>query len=625
MEQTGQGLRGYQFGVFEIDPQAGELRRGGLKVKLQEQPFQVLMILLERAGEVVSREELQEKLWAGDSFGDFDHSLNIAINKIREALGDSAENPRFVETLPKRGYRFLAPVATIDSSIPVTVPPPTEKSRTGRSGWRYAAAWLGGVAVVAALLVGLNAGGLRDWLKWNLVPPRIESIAVLPLENLSSDPEQEYFADGMTDALITALGSVQALRVISRTSVLGFKGTKKSMPEIARELNVDAIVEGAILRSGDQVRITAQLIHAPTDRHLWAESYERNVRDVLALQGEVAQAIAREIRIQLTPQERARLGNARPINTQAYEAYVKGVVGPSGQAIESLEQAILLDPGYAPAYAGLGSRYYTLGLFGTLSPAEAYTHMKEAALQALEKDGALPQAYDLLGLVRLHYEWNWPDAEKDFRRALELNPNLADARHDYAHYLLAMGREQDSVVESRRAVELDPQSATLTACLGWHHLYASQYDQAVEQAQKAIRMNPNGFWAQLVLGWAYEQKSLYPPAIAAFEKAVELSRGRTISVASLAHAYATSGQRREAQQVLAKLQEQAARSYVPAYDVATVYLGLGDPDQALEWLEKAYVERSSFLVHIHWDPRFKGLRSDPRFRNLLGRIGLPQS
>lgn len=630
MQQSTQAPRGFRFGVFEVDLRAGEVHKDGRKVRLQEQPFQVLAMLLERAGEVVTREDVQKKLWTEDTFVDFEHGLNIAINKIREALGDSAENPRFVETLPKRGYRFIAPVVALDSPKPgadaATAAPPeelarTEPTRPKRAALRYAAASLGGVAALAGLLVAFNASGLRDRLRGISPLPQIQSIAVLPLENLSGDPDQEYFADAMTDALITDLGQLGGLRVISRTSVTQYKGVKKTLPEIARELNVDAIVEGTVLRSGGRVRITAQLLHAPTDRHLWAQSYDRDLRDVLELQSEVARAIVTEVRVKLTAEEHARLAKAQPVQPEAYDAYLKGAFGPARGAAESFERAISLDPDYAPAYAGIGSRYYTL-FGGRVQPDEAFSRIKDAALKALEKDNALPEAYALLGLVRLHYDWNWADAERNFKRGLELSPNSADMRHYYAHYLLAMGRGEESVAESQRAAELAPLSAGLTACLGWHHLFAAQYDQAVEQGLKAIQMNSNNAFGYLVLGWGYEQKSMFEPAITAFEKAVTLTNA-SIAPASLAHALALAGKRREAEEVLAKLTEQSRRTYIPAYDIATVYAGLGAADQAFEWLEKAYREHSSFLVHVNWDPRFRNLHSDPRFHELVRRIGLP--
>jgi TolB-like protein/DNA-binding winged helix-turn-helix (wHTH) protein/Flp pilus assembly protein TadD len=634
VESSGQAPRGFRFGLFEVDLRSGELRKSGVKLKLPGQPLQVLAALVERPGEVVTRDELRNKLWDADTFVDVDHSLANAVKKIREVLGDSADSPRYIETLPKRGYRFLAPVTALESAspalasptidIPLEAPLPGGQPRSmGRRSFMHVAAAGAAVATGAgALAAGFNVAGSRDWLRWKLMPPRIESIAVLPLDNISGDSQQDYFADGMTDALITGLGQVSALRVISRTSVMGYKGTKKSLPEIARELNVDSIVEGTVLRSGERVRITAQLLYAPTDRHLWAQSYDRDLRDILELQSEVARAIASEVVAKLNS-EQSRLANTRTVPPAAYEAYTKGAFGPSAEAIESFEQAIKLDPNYALAYAGLADRYYTLGLFGGLAPDLAYARMKDAALKALESDEALPKAYGLLGSVRLHHDWDWKESERAFHRALTLNPNDADARHGYSHFLLAMSRNEESLAETQKALDLDPLNATLIACMGWHVLYASQYDKAVNYAGRALQISPKNFWAELVIGWADEQRGRFPEAIAAFEKAIDFSRGRAITVASLGHALAASGRTREAQRVLAKLKEQSQRTYVPAYEMAAVYNGLGERDQAFAMLGKAYQERSSFLVHVGWDPRFRNLHGDSRFQDLLRRIGLP--
>ncbi len=487
---------------------------------------------------------------------------------------------------------------------------------------------LAGVALVTLVAVplGLNLGGLRDRLFGTAAPVRIRSIAVLPLTNLSGDHEQDYFADGMTDTLISDLAKIGELRVISRTSVMRYKDANKPLPEIAKELNVDAVVEGSVLRASGQVRITAQLIGAVPERHLWAKSYDRELRDVLALHSEVAQAIAQEIRISLTPLEKVHLARARAVQPDAYEAYLKGSYyynsGDDEKSIESYHQAINLDPDYAPAYAGLAQNYYIPGLFGILPPNEAFVKMREAALKALEKDDALADAYGSLALVKLHYDWDWEGAEKDFRHALELNPNQADIHHNYAHYLMAMDRPEESVAESKRAVELDPFSAPLIACLGWHDLFAHQYDQASSQALEGLQMNPKNLWAHRVLGWAYEQQSMFDQAIAEFRRTASITKGRPIDAGSLGHALALSGRKQEAREVIAKLTEQAKLSYVPPYDIAIVYAGLGDKDRAFDWLQKAYQDRSAFLVHVRWDPRLANLRSDPRFADLLRRMNL---
>ena len=635
--QSTETPRGFRFGIFEADLRTGEVRKSGRKVRLQEQPFQVLAMLLERAGEVVTREEVQKKLWAEDTFVDFEHGLNIAINKIREALGDSAESPRFVETLPKRGYRFVAPVEALDVQKPEVIPSAVmpegsakaELARPGRSIWHYAIASLGGVAVVAGLLVAFNAGGLRDRFLGTSSLPQIRSIAVLPLENLSGDPEQEYLADGMTDALITQLGQTSTLRVTSRTSIIRFKGAKKPLPEIARDLNVDAIVEGGVLRSGERVRITAQLIYAPTDQHLWAETYEEDFRNIIQVQNQVAQAVAREIRINLASREQARRGEGRAPNPQAYEAYLKalyysGRPPERAKAMEYFNQAIQLDPNYGAPYAALAGSYATPAFYDTIPPKEGYSKMREAASNALSRDDTLAEAHGYLALVKLHYDWDWAGAEQEFRRALELNPNHAGVRHDYAHFLMAMNRGTESLAQSERAVDLDPFSLGLMACLGWHRLFGRQYDQSIEQSLRTLQVNPNFLWAQINLAWAYEQTSMFDEAIAQFQTAAKLpGTASTLAMASLGHSYAVARRRGEAQAVLAQLTERAAKSYVSPYQIAAIYAGLGETDQAFAWLEKAYTERSSWLVHITWDPRLATLHADPRFSDLVRRIGLP--
>jgi TolB-like protein/Tfp pilus assembly protein PilF len=484
------------------------------------------------------------------------------------------------------------------------------------------------VVAFALLLAVLNPGGWRDRLLGGVAPGQIQSLAVLPLENLSGDPQQDYFADGMTEALITSLAKIGALKVISRTSVLSYKGTQKSLPEIARELNVDAVVEGSVAASGDQVRITAQLIQGRNDQHLWAESYQRDLRDILALQDEVARAVAREIRINVTPQEQARLSTARAINPQAHEAYLRGLyhnsrVGERAQARESFNRAIQLDPDYAPSYAGLAGTYFIPAFFEAAPPRESFSAMRDAVTKALERDETLAEAHGYLALVKLHADWDWAGAEREFKRALELNPSHADVHHSYAHFLMAMGREEESLAESQRAVELDPVDASLTGCLGWHDVWAGEYDRAIRETLGSLRMNPNLGVAKINLGWAYQQKSMYQEAIAQFQAAVSNPVFGPMALTNLGHAYAVSGQRQQAQETLARLKQRSAQGYVSPYQIAAIYAGLGQKDLAFEWLEKAYAERTGWMVHIKWDPRLATLRSDPRFQDLVRRVGLP--
>jgi tetratricopeptide (TPR) repeat protein len=375
------------------------------------------------------------------------------------------------------------------------------------------------------------------------------------------------------------------------------------------------------------VRITAQLIHAPADQHVWARSYDRDAGDLLALQGEIAQAIAGEVKIKVSPQERSLLAKAQPVHREAHEAYLKGIYHfdklDLAKGMEFYEEAIRLDPDYAPAYGRLSRGYYYFGFFGLAAPKEAFPKLKEIAAIGLEKDDALAEAYGYRALANLYYDWDWVEAEKGFKRALEIMPSHTELNHAYGHYLMVVGRTEEGLESCRRAVALDPVGVIVTACLGWHCLFSRQYDEAVEPLLRALRLDPNLFWSHLILGWTYEQKGLIEQAIAEYQQAVSLSGGMTISIAALGHIYGLSGKRSQAEQVLTDLAERAKKSYVSAYDIATIYVGMSEKDQAFEWLEKAYDEHASFLIHIPWDPRFDPLRSDPRFSRLLARIGLP--
>ena len=493
------------------------------------------------------------------------------------------------------------------------------------------------VAIPVAVASVLLTFGLLSWQPWRsgtISAGRIESLAVLPLANLSGDLGQGYFVDGMTEELITALAQISTLRVISRTSVMPYKEGNKPLSQIARELNVDAVVEGSVRRSGDHVRVTAQLINASTDRHLWAKSYEGDLRDVLVLQHDVALAIANEVGGKLNPQQQPgfasvsmRTAGASQVNPEAYEAYLRGSSymdsGDFQKGIDYFNQAIRVDPDYAPPYAKLASAYYELTFFNLVAPGIAFSKMKEAATKALEKDERLPEAHGALAWVKLHHDWDFPGAEREFKRALELNPNDADIHHEYSHYLMAMGRIEESVEESNRAVELDPIDTSLTSCLCWHRYSAHQYNESVEQALKAIQMEPNLDWTHVILGWDYEQQGKFDEAIPEFQRAANLSGGGEFALAALGHAFAAAGKRKEADEVLAKLKEKGKHGYISPLDVAIIYTGLGDKEKALQWLQKAFEERSTFLIYSKWEPRLDPLRSDPQFRNLMLRIGLP--
>jgi len=516
----------------------------------------------------------------------------------------------------------------------------------------YSLRWRVGAAVAAASLVGLlvalNVAGLRDRVlavvgagprdrvaaivgAQHAAPlPKIESLAVLPLENLSGDPEEEYFADGMTEALISEVGQIGALRVISRQSVMRYKGTDKPLPQIARELNVDAVVEGSVLRSGDRVRVTAQLIGALPERHLWARSYERDLRDILALQGEVAQAIAREVQVKLTPQEQARLARARPLHPEAHDAYLKGRYfwnmrneNALRRGLQYFQQAIETDPNYAVAYAGLADSYTILADNKFSPPEECYPKARVAALKALEIDDSLAEAHVSLAHILRGYDWDWSGAAREYQRGIELNPGYATAHHWYAMFLSAMGRHAEAITQIRKARELDPLSIRINANVGYVLYFAREYDQAVEELRKALELDPNDIASHAYLGLVYSQKAMHQEAIAASRRAHQLSVGRGAPPLYHAYAYGVGGKRGEALKMLAELQNPSRQSHLPPVLVAAVHAGLGDKQEALTWLEKAYAERAADLVMLKVDPMFDPLRSDSRFRDLLRRMNFP--
>ena len=460
----------------------------------------------------------------------------------------------------------------------------------------------------------------------------MKAVAVLPLENLSRDPEQEYFADGMTDALITTLAQIRALRVISRTSVMRYKGAKKALPEIARELNVSCVIEGSVVRSGDRVRIGAQLIDAATDTHLWARNYEADVRDVLALQSEVARSIAQEVQIQLTPQEQARLAGGRRVDPEAYEAFLKGrhhwyrrTPGSLERALEHLQRAIAADPTYTLAHAGLADAYITLGwdLYGLRAPSEMYPRAKEAARRALQLDPNCAEAHAALAWAATGYDWDWSAAEAAFRRAIELKPQYGALHIWYSHLLMALGRPNGSFEESLRALECDPLGLLLNMHMGWHYLYLRKYQQAIDQLMKALDLDPGFIVTRMFLGEAYEQVGMFADAIAQFQKAVDLSDRRPINLAGLGHAYAVSGNRKEARDVLEELKQRSRNEFVSARAVAEVYLALGDHDEAFAWLHAAFEQRNGWLVHMKVNQRYDVVRADPRYDALVRRLNLP--
>lgn len=628
-----------RFGVFEADLRAGELRKHGVRLKLQQQPFQVLAMLLERPGQTVTREELRNRLWTAETFVDFDHGVNKSINRIRDALGDSATSPRFVETVARRGYRFIADVAVVEGApiatseartgVPVTpadesAPPVPSPAPTGRLRRSYLWPITGIALALASIVVVAWALQLRA-----PQPAPIRSLAVLPLENLSGDNSQEYFADGMTDELIAILGQISALRVISRTSVMPYKRARKGLPQIARELNVDAVVEGTVLRSGDQVRITAQLIEARDDKHLWSDSYEGDLRDALTLQNTVARAIAEQIRISVNPQEQATLKQRKVVDPEAYEAYLKGryfwnkrTGDDFEKAVEYFNRAIERDPGYAQAFSGLADTYALLGdwEYGVLAPKDALPRAKAAAVRALQLDNTLGEAHTSLAFCLEAFDWDLQSADTEFRRGIELNPGYATAHHWYAWHLSLLGKNNDAIAELKKAQNLDPLSLIINADLAELLLIAHFTNESIQQSRKTIEMDVNFPLAHNQLAAAYLQAQRHAEAIAELQTAVRLSAGSPTCIANLARAFAVSGRRNEALQLLGDLKKRSRTSSSNASEIAVIYAALGDNDQAMTWLETGYQERFNPSVLLR--PGFDPLRADPRFQDLERRVGL---
>lgn len=633
-----------RFGTFEINLQSGELRKNGMRLRLSGQPFQVLAILVERPGEVVTREELHSKLWPADTFVDFDHGLNNAVARIREVLDESSDAPRYVETLPRRGYRFIAPLADVR---PATIPPPAaesqvssahETTRTSASGTsvlpakrRFTSsrekALLGAVAVLALFAVALvlyRASHVKSTKQ-----PVIKALAVLPLKNLSGDPTQDYLADGMTEELIGRLAGIHDLRVVSRTSVMRFKDEQLSVPEIARTLDVDAVVEGSVIREGSRIRVHAQLIRGATDEHFWSESYDRDLRDVLGLQSEVAESIALKVKATVTGEERTRLTAARPVSPEVYESYLKGLYvyrnktsSRAGveESIGYFQKAIAGDPTYAPAYVSLANAYKFLGTV-TIggSPAE---HLKAmtAAQKALELDPNLAAAHVVLADLQTA-QWHWTEAEAEYRRGLELNPSDASAYGGVAVWLLSRGRLAEAVASARKARELDP-SPGAGRDLGWILFNARRYDEAIREYRSVLAIEPDNANTLWRLGFALSLKHQSQEAIAVLERAVSVSDRTPGNLGVLAAVYGQAGRREDALRVLAELKKRQRTGFVPAGAFVLTYSGLADREQTLIWLEQAYKEQSLILVFLKVHPIFDSIRDDPRFKDLIHRVGL---
>ena len=625
MASSPTSLEVVRFAQFETNLRTRELRREGVGVRLPDQSFEVLAMLLEHPGKLVTREEIHKRLWSADTFVDFDHGLNNAVKRLRDALGDSAESPRFVETLPRRGYRFIwtlegAPQHPEDAGTSVSAP--SISSPLAPTRLRAALVSTAVLAAVGFLAFGFSFFGLR----WRVLTlrPEIRSIAVLPLENLSGDSTQDYFAEGMTDELITNLAKIQSLQVISRTSSRQFGHSLKPLSEIARALNVDGVVEGSVVLSGGRVRVTAQLIYGPTDRHLWTNEYERELRDIVGLQKEVAQAIAEEVRVKITPIERSRLGGSRSSDPGAYDAYLRGRYFASRvtkadfwKSLEYFQEAIQRDPTYAEAYVGLGESYGQLADLGAVEREDGYLKMKAATAKALEIDDTLAEAHEAMGYYNLYHEWAFAAAEQEFKRAIELNPNYPDAHDGYGECLIVTGRTNEAVAETKKAYELDPLGRESSWQLANTFYLARQYDQAIRQYQRNLESDPLSVRSHYGLGEVYLQTGRLSDAVGKFSA----GQGH-LPPALLGYAYARAGLRRQAQEVLQQWEEAAGQKQGLAGGVAVLYIGLGRKNEAFYWLEKAYSERSDLMLTLKTDPLLDSLRPDPRFAALLRRMKL---
>jgi TolB-like protein/DNA-binding winged helix-turn-helix (wHTH) protein len=601
----------FRFDPFELDPQSGELRKSGANVKLQKQPADLLAILLERPGEVVTREELRDRLWPGKTFGDFDIGLNKAVRRLREALDDSAQDPRYIETLPQHGYRFMAPVTD------------TSASHGRRRARLYAILAAGGLAV---LFLAAYLGG---FFQRGVAPGQIKAVAVLPFANLSGDPGQEYFADGVTDSLITELGKIGALRVISCQSVLRYKKVDKPLPEISRELNVDAVLEGTVVRAGDRVRITVQLLRARPEQHLWAESYERSYADILVVQREIARSVAGQVKAKLTPAEETRLTRARTVSPEAYEAYLRGQYFFYGytpkrlqKAIESLQTAVEKDPGFAMAWAALSPAYGALAYWGYVRPSEVIQKSKAAARKAVELDEFLADGHCWVGSAAAYVDWDWATAETELKRAIELNPSHVEAHASYGMVLVSLRRAREAMEQFQIAREIDPLQPTLRGQVALVFFISGQYQKAADQLKYALETAPD-FVPDRWCNWRVLHSIGQDEAALRECKRMYGLLGDAEVVQALEQGERRSGYTGAMKAAAQALAKRAKAAYVPASQVALLYTHAGENDLAVEWVENALKDGDPRL-HLVWAvPDWAPLYSRPRFQNLLGKMGFP--
>jgi TolB-like protein/DNA-binding winged helix-turn-helix (wHTH) protein/Tfp pilus assembly protein PilF len=616
----------YRFGIFEVDPESGELRKQGRRVKLPDQGFQVLLALLERPGEVVTRQQLHQRLWPGDTFVDFDANLNTAMSLLREALGDSARTPRFIETLPRRGYRFLGAVA--DSRIPTpqltSLPATPSMLPEAPAAPRRDRRPVGAVLLLAVIVLG---GVAYRYLR---APARtVESVAVLPLVYAGppGEGDQEYLADGITSALITELARLGVPNVISETSVMQYKGVRKPLPAIASDLGADVLVEGSVLREGSTVRVNAQLIDARTDKHIWAQSYQREMGSILELQSDIAKAIVREVRSTLVPSAPLPRAAPKSVNPAADEAYLRGryaLRNETEASLESarafLEEAIRLEPTFAPAHAALAQYYISTY---ALPPDEARSRARDHARRALALDETLASAHRSLALASMTGDWDWAAAEREFKRSVDLDPSDGVTRQWYARFLDLVGRPRAALAQLQRLREQDPVSPGTYQALAYHHFLTRRYDEALTHVRKHEGLSPHdpGVFEGLVT--LHVLKGEYGQAIKENERAIALWGREPMFVFGLAMVHARAGKDAEARSLLDELRDSARKRYVPPSWFGIIYMDLGDSARAFESLEKALDARDTYLMQLRVSPLFDTVRGDPRYQDLLRRMNLP--
>jgi TolB-like protein/DNA-binding winged helix-turn-helix (wHTH) protein/Flp pilus assembly protein TadD len=615
-----------RFATYELDVAAGELRRRGVRLPVTGLPVNILAILAANPGTLVSREELRNRLWPPNTFVDFDHSIRNAVARLREVLDDSADHPRYIETVPRRGYRFIADVEAPPTAEPVPRAPdapPTDVPVVEPGPTRRRSR----IAIALAVLVLCALATLGYWLTHRSKLEPIRSLAVLPFENLSGDPSQEYLADGVTESVIGRLAAIRNLRVISRTSVMTFKGKHTIVPEIAKALDVDAIVEGSVIREGNRVRVHAQLIRARTDAHFWSESYDRDLGDALSLEADLAQAIALKVAATISGEENARITASRHVAPEVYESYLKGrsVSGQNRAAVEQsiayFEDAIRKDPSFAPAYLGLADAYSELGtIFVGAPPRDVRPKVVDAAKKALELDPDIAEAHTLLGKF-YQAQWRWSEAESEYRRALALKPNDSAALLGLANWLMCQGRTDEAVELALYARSLDPVGVSGSE-LAWFFFQSRRYDEAFRELNSYVAVHPDDATSLWYMGFVHIARNQPDRAIPVLEKTIALMDRSPGSIELLATAYGRAGRRADALRLIEELKRRQKTGYVPAGAFINPYLGLGDYDQAFVWFERAYQEQSNILQFLKVHPFFDPVRNDPRFLDLERRVGL---